>query len=328
MRSAKRWIRGAGEVRPHMQRPRFPSALTKPQRIAVKVAAVLAVSAAAAAISDEPLVVVLAAVVMFIVLQLRSIWTARLRDRQRLDPPAALIELQPTPDPQSPTETQPRPPRDRPRRGSMVEAWRDGYEEPFESEYLPVIPDRPTRWDKSVFDLIEWHQFEVFIDALFKQAGFVTLLTSRGPEIGVDVRLYAAADSLIPTRLVRAKHYNRDIEVERVRGLKLLMDADHIERGRFVTSSLFSEEARGYANHHGISMYDGPRLLGEIARRAPDKRRELLELTTQGEFWRPTCFNCGIKLLGRAPEGNRRAYWSCRNEPQCRVTMRMKDDQS
>ncbi|CAN5193467.1 hypothetical protein BH10PSE17_BH10PSE17_18900 [soil metagenome] len=307
-----------------MLRPRLPAALTKTRLRAVQAIVTLAIGAAAAQITDEPLVMVLVAVVIFIALQVRSTWLGRARERQRRKGAPGLLRGS-TIEPPTPTRD---PATRASRRSSVLGSWRDGYEEPFESEYLPVIPDRPMRWDKSVFDLIEWHQFEVFIDALFKQAGFITLLTSRGPEIGVDVRLYAAADSIIPTRLVRAKHYNRAIELTRVREFKLLLDAEQIQRGRFVTSSLFSAEAHAFANEHGISTYDGPRLLMEIARRSPDKRRELLELTTAGEFWRPTCSNCGVKLVGRAPEGARKAYWSCRNEPQCKVVMRMKDDPS
>ena len=74
----------------------------------------------------------------------------------------------------------------------------------------------------------------------------------------------------------------------------------------------------------GVDYFDVDGLLSLIEKRTPDEQAELLAVALEGEHWRPTCVNCGVKMMERSPRKGGRAFWGCSNYPQCKTTLPMR----
>jgi len=174
----------------------------------------------------------------------------------------------------------------------------------------------PDRWSRDVFELIEWRRFEVVVEALFAQAGFETRAQTHGADGGVDIWLYSLhhADGDAPVSIVQCKQWMRwKVGVKDVCELRGVMAQHGIARGQFVTTSDFTADAREFAGENGIGLHDVDGLLRLIATRTPGQQEALLQVAFDGEWWRPTCASCGIKLVERTARQSGRSFWGCEN---------------
>ena len=62
------------------------------------------------------------------------------------------------------------------------------------------------------------------------------------------------------------------------------------------------------------------------SRRArPKQQQALLRVAFDGDWWRPTCASCGIKLVERTARQSGRAFWGCENFVRgCKTQMAMR----
>jgi restriction system protein len=173
-------------------------------------------------------------------------------------------------------------------------------------------------WSARVFEDIEWRRFEALCANLFGQAGFETRAKSHGADGGVDIWLYSAnADG--PAAVVQCKHWlGKAVGVKEVREFYGVMASHKLQRGTFATSSTFTSDARQFAKDNGISALDGQSLLALISRRTPAQQESLLAIAYEGEYWRPTCASCGLKMVERSA---RTSFWGCVDFPRCRFTL-------
>jgi restriction system protein len=187
-----------------------------------------------------------------------------------------------------------------------------------------VRPHQPaTRWSPAVFGAIEWRRFEAVCEALFAQAGFKTRTQSHGADGGVDIWLHSA-NAKGPVAVVQCKHWqDRPVGVKEMREFLGVMTANKLKRGTYATSSTFTPEAQMFARANCISAMDGPAMLRLIAKRTPEQQQALLAVAHEGEYWRPTCASCGIKMVERKPGKGGIAFWACINYPKCRRNMQM-----
>lgn len=186
-------------------------------------------------------------------------------------------------------------------------------------------PSRPTSWSAEVFALIEWRRFEALVEDLFRQGGFETKSQSHGPDSGVDVWLYSRNQPGTPVSVVQCKHWQgQRVGVDKIRELRGVMAAHEVRRGQFATTSTFTPDAIDFARANSINLLDAHGLLALIARRAPDQQQALLRVALEGDYWRPTCVNCGIKMVDRAPRKGGKSFWGCTNYPRCKTTMQMR----
>ena len=177
-------------------------------------------------------------------------------------------------------------------------------------------------WSASVFAEIEWRRFEAVVERLFQYDGFQTKSQSHGADGGVDIWLYSreATDELLS--LVQCKHWHKKrTGVAEVHALRGVMASHGVERGQFVSSSGFTTDAQVFAEANGISLMDGAGLLKRIASCTAEQQAELLAVARQGEYWRPTCASCGIKLLERKSRHDGKRFWGCANFPRCKTTI-------
>ncbi len=180
-----------------------------------------------------------------------------------------------------------------------------------------------TRWSPAVFAAIEWRRFEAVCEALFAQAGFETRSQTHGADGGVDIWLYSRhAEG--PAAVVQCKHWQgKPVDVKEMREFYGVMASHQIERGTYATTSTYTTDAQQFAKDNGINAMDGPALLALIATRTPEQQQALLAVAFEGEYWRPTCASCGIKLVERTPAKGGAAFWGCSNYPRCKSRLPM-----
>ncbi len=168
-----------------------------------------------------------------------------------------------------------------------------------------------------MFGAIEWRCFEAVCQALFEQAGFSSRTQSHGADGGVDIWLYSRhAEG--PAAIVQCKHWqNKPIGVKEMREFFGVMTSHQLKRCTFATSSVFTADARAFAKANGINAMDGQALLNQILTRTPEQQQHLLDVAYEGEYWRPTCASCGVKLLLRENKG--KPFWGCSNYPRCKM---------
>jgi restriction system protein len=186
-----------------------------------------------------------------------------------------------------------------------------------------IRPPSPT-WSLQVFDDIEWKRFEMLCAHLFEQAGFEARMQSHGADGGVDIWLHSRhAEG--PVAVVQCKHWlTRQVGVKEVRELLGVMTANKVSRGTFVTTSNFSADAEQFARDNGIHLLDCSGLLALVAKRTPEQQAELLQHAYEGEYWRPTCASCGLKMVERTARKGGAAFWGCAAYPRCRFTLPMR----
>ena len=125
--------------------------------------------------------------------------------------------------------------------------------------------------------------------------------------------------------VVQCKHWQgKKVGVDKIRELRGVMAAHNVRRGQFATTSTFTEDALAFGRENSINLLDVSGLLGLIAQRTPEQQQALLAVALEGEYWRPTCVNCGTKLTERTPRGGGKAFWGCLNYPRCKTTMPMR----
>jgi restriction system protein len=188
---------------------------------------------------------------------------------------------------------------------------------------VPHRGERPpaTTWSGRVLEDIEWRRFEALCATLFSQAGFETRAQSHGADGGVDVWLYSQ-NSEGPAAVVQCKHWlGKPVGVKEIREFYGVMASHKLQRGTFATSSTFTTEARQFAKANGINALDGHSLLALISTRTAAQQRSLLAIAYEGEYWRPTCASCGVKMVERSARGSKGSFWGCTGFPRCRFTL-------
>jgi len=184
--------------------------------------------------------------------------------------------------------------------------------------------ERLTRWSPEVFAAIEWRRFEAVVEALFGQAGFETRAQTHGADGGVDVWLHSRHAGGAPVGVVQCKHWQgKPVPVSAMREFFGVMASHGLKRGTYATTSRFTPEALAFANANGINAQDGNGLLKLIATRTPEQQAALLATAFEGEYWRPTCASCGVKMAERTARGTGKRFWGCVNFPRCKATLPM-----
>lgn len=188
----------------------------------------------------------------------------------------------------------------------------------------PPEPERPAperAWSAAVFDHIEWRRFEAACEALFAQSGMRSESQSHGADGGVDIWLYSQhSDKPV---IVQCKHWKkRVVGVKELREFYGVLKSHDLTYGTFATSSTFSSDALAFAKSNRINALDRERLLRLIGGRTVKQQQMLLTTAYEGEYWKPTCVKCGVKMVLRERKDGG-AFWGCSNygKTKCRGTM-------
>lgn len=177
----------------------------------------------------------------------------------------------------------------------------------------PVLPQpKPQVWSLSLLQTIDWKRFEEVVAAYFRAKGMRCETISHGPDGGVDARLYTPNGEK-PMALVQCKSWRKKpVGVAQVRELLGVMTHEGVDRGFFMTTGEFSQDAVEFAESHRITLVTGFRFLEMLRLQTPEVQASLLQVATEGDYLVPTCASCGIKMV------DREKFWGCVNFPKCR----------
>ena len=182
-------------------------------------------------------------------------------------------------------------------------------------------------WSAEVFDVIEWRRFEAVVEVLFAQAGFDTRSQPCGADGGVDIWLHSHSQHGAAVSLVQCKQWTSwKVGVKPIRELRGVMAAHSIARGQFVSTSGYTADAKAFAQENGIMLHSTSSLLDLIASRTASQQRALLDVAFEGDYWRPTCASCGVKMIERTARASGSHFWGCTSFPKCRGKMQMKPE--
>ena len=106
--------------------------------------------------------------------------------------------------------------------------------------------------------------------------------------------------------------------VKEIREFFGVMASHQLQRGTYAATSQYTPDAQAFAKANGINALDGAGLLKLIAKRTPEQQRALLEVAFEGDYWRPTCASCGVKMVERKPSKGGANFWGCSAYPRCK----------
>ena len=89
-------------------------------------------------------------------------------------------------------------------------------------------------------------------------------------------------------------------------------------RGLELLEKLGLAEDADFARQNGIHLLDGKGLLALIEKRTPEQQQALLAVAFEGDYARPTCASCGVKMVERTNRQTGSPFWGCTNYPRCK----------
>ncbi|WP_374090138.1 restriction endonuclease [Methylomicrobium lacus] len=176
---------------------------------------------------------------------------------------------------------------------------------------------------KSALNNITWREFEMLVGEWFRRQDYMVTETGGVADGGVDLILTKAGE----TYLVQCKHWKAyKVGVNIVRELLGVMVSKGAAGGYLVTSGVFTNEARRFAEDSHIELIDGSKLSHLLAEARTAQSAKPVGhpiAQTQPQAF-PPCPKCGSAMVRRkatkgAHAGN--SFWGCSRFPSCRSTL-------
>jgi restriction system protein len=179
----------------------------------------------------------------------------------------------------------------------------------------------------SAFHLLNgmiWMEFEMLVGEAFRRKGYsVSETGGGGADGGVDLVLRKDGEKF----LVQCKHWKAyKVGVTVIRELYGVMAASGAVGGFVVTSGVFTQEAKSFAEGINIELIEGAELIAMIKK--VQRQPQSTIATTQPTLRRspttitePNCPKCGSTMSVRtAKQGANigKTFWGCTGFPQCR----------
>ena len=179
---------------------------------------------------------------------------------------------------------------------------------------------------KALSDLRElsWEEFREYVMGLFQKLGYSPEGNGAMDNEHADLRLKRdARTSLVCCK----KYYVRKIPLSMVLEFySAMLKWPLLEKGYFITTGSFSDEARKFASDKPLVLIDGERLT-DFARIAEsiDAARGWSSLQNNPGEIGYACPICGASMFLRTVESNSHSvtqFWGCSSYPACKGTLR------
>lgn len=181
-----------------------------------------------------------------------------------------------------------------------------------------------SRWSLELLQALEWKRFERVCAGYFEAIGFRAVVARAGADGGIDIHLFQGGGTK-PAIIAQCKAWNTyKVGIKPVRELFGVMAMEGVSEGIFLTTGIFTSEARGFPRGNNLHLWDGDQLLEKISEHPEDRKLALLRLATEGDFRTPTCPSCEIKMVVRTARRDGEQFWGCANYPRCRQTFKIK----
>lgn len=176
----------------------------------------------------------------------------------------------------------------------------------------------------SALNGMTWQEFELLVGEAFRRGGYtVTETGGGGADGGVDLVLRKDGEKF----LVQCKQWKAfKVGVTTIRELYGVMAAGGAAGGFVVTSGVFTQEAKDFAEGRNIDLIDGTELTAIIKKIQPQLQAvtAAARLAPQSALTAtadPSCPNCGnamVKRTAKQGANTGKAFWGCTAYPQCR----------
>lgn len=168
---------------------------------------------------------------------------------------------------------------------------------------------------------LSWKEFEEFIGSLFVKLGYSVEVTGGLNDGGVD--LIVRKDG--STSLVQCKNYRvSKVSLSMVRDFYGAMNANlNFEAGYFITTGMFTLEAKHFADDKPIELVDGAKLMDYVRLTSEKESPQRKPVSNIKATETPICPKCGANMVLRtATKGDKvgSQFWGCSNFPKCRAT--------
>jgi len=161
---------------------------------------------------------------------------------------------------------------------------------------------------------LPWREFETLVGEAYRREGYEVQETGGGgADGGIDLILRRGGEKTV----VQCKQWKvLKVGVKPIRELYGVMVAEHAQKAVFVTSGVYTEEARRFAAGKPLELVDGEKLVA------------LMSLTKETQTpaplvapQPPACPQCGTAMaLRTARRGNNagKQFWGCSAYPKCK----------
>jgi restriction system protein len=168
---------------------------------------------------------------------------------------------------------------------------------------------------------LTWQEFENLVGEIFRARGYlVENVGGGGADGGIDLRLIRQGE----TTLVQCKRWKVfKVGVRPIREFFGVIASEGVDRGIFVSSGIYTNEAFRFAEGKQLELIDGV----QFAEMAKSFQAHVLtkDVTSLSDTTpdRPECPSCGKPMvLRRAKTGKNvgQEFWGCSTFPACRGT--------
>lgn len=181
-------------------------------------------------------------------------------------------------------------------------------------EQVAVSPDRSALNDMS------WQQFEALVGEAFRRKGYaVTETGGGGADGGIDLALKKDDE----TFLVQCKQWKAfKVSVNTVRELYGVMAAEGATGGFVVTSGVFTDEARAFAEGRNIELMDGKALHALIRGVSVPAKAAAVSPAAMpaGSPACPVCQSAMTRRTAKRGANSGNEFWGCSQYPGCKGT--------
>lgn len=166
---------------------------------------------------------------------------------------------------------------------------------------------------------LSWKEFEELVGEAYRRKGYLVVENhGTGADGGIDLRLRKSGNLI----LVQCKRWKTNkVDVRVVREMYGLMTAECASAAIIITSGLFTQEARLFAEDKPIDLVEGHQLVDLIrSAQGASNRSQNIETPKPAEM---ACRKCGSSLVLRAARKGKTAgsqFWGCSTFPRCTFT--------
>jgi len=183
-----------------------------------------------------------------------------------------------------------------------------------------LLNDTAENREADALNGMSWQEFEMLVGEAYRRQGFnVRELGGGGADGGVDLVL-TKNDQTVFVQCNQWKTFKVGVKV--VRELYGVMAAQKAQGGVVVTSGVFTQEAKDFADGKNIALMDGEKLRRVIdSVRAKPADAQPVPPAIQTDDTSPACSKCGgamIKRLAKQGGNAGRTFWGCASYPRCR----------
>lgn len=164
------------------------------------------------------------------------------------------------------------------------------------------------------------HDLELIIGEVYRRRGYqVEISSGLGPDGGIDLRL--RQDGALV--LVQCKHWKvYKVGPEKIREFYGVLKAENAQRGIFVNTGVYTQDARRFAEGKEIELLNGDdvkALIAAVSRPGEniyDIKTWIEEFRTNSLITNPDCPYCHGKMALRSGTGP--YFWGCVSYPKCK----------